>query len=72
MIWDIPIVLSLLIPSVSAIWMGGRVLSRIEVQLETLSLKVGYLSERIEELEGFERGKSRWDGISRRRSDICP
>lgn len=59
MITDIPLLISLCLPSVSAIWMGGRVLSRIETRIEVLSVKIEYLSERLEELEGFDRRTKR-------------
>jgi len=55
MIIDIPLLISLCLPSISVIWMGGRVLSRLEIRLEVLSVRIEHLTERLEELEGFDR-----------------
>jgi len=59
MIVDIPLLISLCLPSISVIWMGGRVLSKLEIRMEVLSVKIGYLTERLEELEGFDRRAKR-------------
>jgi len=55
MMIDVALLISLCLPSISVIWMGGRVLSRLEIRLEVLSVKIEHLSERLEELEGFDR-----------------
>jgi len=55
MIIDVALLVSLCLPSISVIWMGGRILSRLEIRLEVLSVKIEHLTERLEELEGFDR-----------------
>jgi len=55
MMIDVALLISLCLPSISVIWMGGRVLSRLEIRLEVLSVKIENLTDRLEELEGFDR-----------------